>query len=156
MPEHLPTYKEYEYPFDKIHKDIVEGYVATKNRESMLATGVKPYYTSWEENDCPVLGKYMVLVVYEWVIENRKATPIIRMRITPVDSRGRIVQTKDERKMHTRIMKAINMEDDMIKAGIAIHEATNKSQEPNWHPIGEPTEPVATPDEPVFDPEANQ
>lgn len=137
MAEHLPTYKEYDYPFDKINADIIQGYVATKNRESMLATGVKPLYTMWEETECPTLGKYMVLAVYEWVIENRKATAVLRMRITPVDSKGRIVQTKDQRKLHQRIIRSINMEDDMIKAGIQIQEANAKTPEPDWHPIGE-------------------
>lgn len=157
MSENRPTYKEYEYPFDKINTDIVAGYIATKNREAMLTTGTKPYYTAWEEVECPILGKYMVLSVYEWIIENRRATQVLVMRIIPVDSRGRIVQTKDQRKMHTRIVKALNMEDDMIKAGITIMESTTKTPEPNWHPIGEPTEPTpVTPNEPVFNPEETQ
>ena len=137
MVEHLPTFREYEYLFDKINKDIVEGYIGQKNRESMLATGIKPFYTQWEETECSALGAYSYLAVYEWVIENRKAVSVLRMKVIPIDKDGNIVQTKDQKKIHTRIIRTLNMEDEMIKAGINIKEAMGRAKTPNFQPDGE-------------------
>jgi len=156
MPENMPTFKEYEYPYDKIETDIVYGYIGGKNRESMLATGIKPFFTAWEEAECPVLGKYSYLAVYEWTIENRKAVSILRMKVIPVDKEGRIVQTKEQKKQHTRIVTTLNMEDEMIKAGIAIREARAKANTPNFQPEGEIVDESTaetSPSLPVFDPE---
>jgi hypothetical protein len=134
--EYAPTYKEFDYLFDKIEEDIVYGYIAEKNRKSMLETGYRKFYSEWTEDEIQPEGKFMTLCVYEYVAEGKNISPVLRMKIIPVDKEGRIVQTKEQKKTHERVIKTIQMEDDMIKSGIKIREARTHNKKPNFQPIG--------------------
>lgn len=128
------TYTEMEYPYDKIEEDIIYNYIGTKNREHMLKTGFRKYYTDWVDEENPTIGKYPVLYVYEYAVEDKEIKPILRMKIYPVDGDGNIVQTKEHKKKHERIIRTIQMEDDMMKAGIKIREARTLRKRPNFQP----------------------
>lgn len=129
----MSTYTEIEYPYDKIENDIVYEYVEKKNREHMLKTGYRKYTTTWANESNPSIGKYPVLYIYEYAAEDRKIKPILRMKIIPVDEDGDIVQTRENKVEHERIIRTIQMEDDMIKAGMKIKSA-RKGNVPNFQP----------------------
>lgn len=135
----MSTYTEIEYQYDKIENDIVYEYIEKKNREHMLKTGYRKYTCNWVDEEDPNMGKYPVLYLYEYVAEDRQVKPVLRMKVIPVDEDGEIVQTKENKKEHERVIRTIQMEEEMIKAGMNIRSA-RKGNIPNFQPKSKVTE----------------
>ena len=134
MPEPFSsTYKEFEYLYDKIEKDIIYDYIGVENRKHMLKTGYRKYYSDWIDEEEPGIGKYPVLYVYEYVAEDKEIKAILRMKVIPIDEDGNIVQTKEHKVEHERVIKTIQMEDEMLQRGIKIREA-RRGKRPNFQP----------------------
>jgi len=55
--------------------------VAGKNREHMLKTGYRKYYSDWIDEEDPIIGKYPVLYIYEYVMEDKEIRPVLRMKV---------------------------------------------------------------------------
>lgn len=134
MEPFIATFTEIEYPYDKIENDIVYEYIEKKNREHMLKTGYRKYTCDWIDEEDPAVGKYPVLYIYEYMAEDRQVKPILRMKVIPVDEDGDIVQSKENKKEHERVIKTIQMEDEMIQSGMKIRSAKHRMKNPNFQP----------------------